>query len=248
MKILGIETTSKGAGVAVVERGRLIAEYYLETGKYTHLEKLIPMVDKVLKDLGVNLEDINGIAVSVGPGSFTGIRIGIACAQGISQALKIPIIPVNTLDSLAYNIRSESLICPVIDAQRKDVYAALFRWEGEELIKVWDYVILNSKLLLKNLIDLEKEVILVGDGANKVFAVENNDNNVNLLLIKQELLYTMPRASSVAMIGFNKFLRGEKCNGFSVKPFYMRKSHAEEKWEERHGKEILTRDSNRFDD
>lgn len=241
MKVLGIETTSKAAGVAVVTEKKIIAEYFLETSKYTHLEKLIPMVDRILKDLDITLREIDGIAVSVGPGSFTGIRIGIACAQGISQALGIPLIAVNTLDSLAYNLPGRDLICPVIDAQRNDVYSVLFTWEEGELRRIWDYSIIEAGTLLKNLLDLGKEVFLLGDGVDKVFnKLENNNNNVNLLLIKKEGLYSMPRASSTAIIGLKELIKGNVTDCFSIKPFYMRKSHAEEKWEEKHGKQKFT--------
>ena len=128
--VLGIDTSSIVATIAIINEEKLLAEYIVNNKK-THSEKMMGVIDNVLADSGVELKDIDVVAVAKGPGSFTGIRIGMACAQGLAHALKKPMIGVNTLDGLAYNlIGTGDLVCPMMDAQRQEVYFPLSLGRG----------------------------------------------------------------------------------------------------------------------
>ena len=236
MNILGIETSSMVASIAVLCEEKLMAEYTVNNKK-THSEKMMGVLNKALEDSGIGFKDIDAIAVAKGPGSFTGIRIGMASAQGMAHALGIPMIGVNTLDGLAYNLlESSSLLCPVIDAQRGDVYTSLYRWEGEELVQLWNYEIISSEQLIEKLNSLEDKVKILGDGVPvlaKVLGAQFGS------ITPAHPVARMPRASCVAAIGLRQYALGKVGDCFSVKPFYIRKSNAEEKWEEQHGGKSL---------
>ncbi|ADL08622.1 tRNA (adenosine(37)-N6)-threonylcarbamoyltransferase complex dimerization subunit type 1 TsaB [Thermosediminibacter oceani] len=236
MKILGIDTSSTVATAALLSEERLVAEYVLNN-RHTHLEKLISMIDRLLTDADTELKELGAVAVAVGPGSFTGIRIGMACAQGLSHVCNIPLVGVNTLDALAYNLmHCGDLICPVVDAQRGEVYTCLYRWEEGELKRLWDYEVIRVERLIERLLELNSRTILVGDGAGLVTSALPEGLTAGEKITVAHRIFAMPRASSVAAAGLNDFLSGKTCNCFSIKPFYMRKSHAEEKWEEKYGK------------
>ena len=136
MKILAIEASGPVAGCAVLEDGLLIADYNIQYKK-KHAQSLVPMMDEVKRMLELDLETVDAIAVAKGPGSFTGLRIGAATAKGAALAMDRPIIPVPTVDSIAYNLyASDSLICPLMDARRQQVYTGIYEWtrsgEGPE--------------------------------------------------------------------------------------------------------------------
>ncbi|TLN04343.1 tRNA (adenosine(37)-N6)-threonylcarbamoyltransferase complex dimerization subunit type 1 TsaB, partial [bacterium] len=126
MFVLGIETATQVAGVAVVNEDRLVAERFVHNRK-THSQNLLPMIQQVLEDTGISPRELGGIAVSGGPGSFTGLRIGMAAAKSMAQVLGIPVTAVPTLDALAWNVTGvEGLICPILDARKQEVYTCLY--------------------------------------------------------------------------------------------------------------------------
>ncbi|MDD4570099.1 MAG: tRNA (adenosine(37)-N6)-threonylcarbamoyltransferase complex dimerization subunit type 1 TsaB [Tepidanaerobacteraceae bacterium] len=235
--ILGIDTSSIVSTIAILNEEKLLAEYIVNNKK-THSEKMMGVIDQVFEDSGITVSDIDVVAVAKGPGSFTGIRIGMACAQGIAHALKKPMIGVNTLDGLAYNIMGEgTFLCPMMDAQRQEVYTSLYRWEGGYLKRLWDYQLIKVDRLLENLLALQERVITLGDGIpllKKSFR-DNPNNKVVENIVWSHPAFSMPRASSIAAVALNEYTLGNIEDCFSIKPFYIRKSNAEEKWEERHG-------------
>jgi tRNA threonylcarbamoyladenosine biosynthesis protein TsaB len=245
VNILGIDTSSIVAAVAVLNSVKLSAEYLVNNRK-VHSEKLMPIVDRVLKDSNLTLDDIDAVAVSKGPGSFTGIRIGMACAQGIAHACNKPVIGVNTLDGLAYNLMfSDSLICPVINAQRQESYTSLYNWQDGKLCRLKDYLLIKNSELAKLLLDLKQEVIILGDAAQLIMEavttlIEDNYCQQNNIL-KAHPAFMMPKASSIAAAGLYAFSKGNYDDCFMLEPFYIRKSNAEEKWEERHGGKACTK-------
>ena len=136
MRVLGIESSSLVASVAIVTDGILTAEYTVNLKK-THSQTLLPMIDEVIRMLEIELESIDAIAVSGGPGSFTGLRIGSATAKGLGLAMKKPLIHVPTVDAMAYNLYgTDALICPIMDARRNQVYTGLYHFQdGFEIVK-----------------------------------------------------------------------------------------------------------------
>lgn len=240
MLVLGIDSSSIVATVAILSETKLLAEYTVNSRK-NHSEKLMEVIDRVLQDSFTSLDDIDAIAVTCGPGSFTGIRIGMAQAQGIAHALDKPLIAVNSLDGLAYNLMGQSgFICPVVDAQRKDVYTSLYKCKNGKPERLWGYELFNAKLLVKRISKLDK-VIVLGDGSPVIKEAVDKLQEEGVLLDKlsnisfADSVFLMPRASSVASVGIERLVTGKDIdNCFSVKPFYIRKSSAQEKWEERH--------------
>jgi len=227
MKILGLDASTKTAGVAIVENGIILGEI-ITNDKKTHSQKLMVIVDQILKNLNLKLEELDGIAVSVGPGSFTGIKIGMATAMGLSLSKNIPMVGISSLEALAYNVGEfKSIICPIIDAKRNEVYTAVFKFDGTEMIRLEPDTAINIEQLIGKLKMFSKDVLLVGQDAEKFYEEIGSKLKNNVYLSK-----SIPRASSVAMLSINREFRSE------IKPNYIRKSEAETTYEKKHGKSI----------
>ena len=147
MRILGIESSSLVASAAIYEDGITMAEYTVDF-KMTHSQTLLPMIDEMVKLVGIDLNTIDAIAVAAGPGSFTGLRIGSATAKGLGLALKKPLVAVPTVEGLAYNLYdTQGLICPIMDARRKQVYTGIYRFEDHRLVTVEDQMAVPTALI-----------------------------------------------------------------------------------------------------
>lgn len=233
--ILAIDSSSIVTTVAVLNEEKLLAEY-IENDKQNHSEKMMLVIQKVLEDLGMTADDLDVIAVAKGPGSFTGIRIGVACAQGVAHALNKPMVGVNTLDGLAYNLmHSRDLICPVINAQRQELYTSLYCFKDDKLERLWDYRLIKADKLAQELFDLNQKLIVLGDGMPILQqALEKNQLSHGNIVFAHPV-FSMPRASSIAAAALQEYSQGKAQDCFNIKPFYIRKSNAEEKWEGRHG-------------
>ena len=163
MKILAIESSSLVASVAVTEDGVTVAEYTVNFKK-THSQTLLPMIDQIAAMTELDMDSVDAIAVSGGPGSFTGLRIGSATAKGLGLALKKPLIHVPTLDAMAWNLYGASgLICPVMDARRNQVYTGLYRFEKDFQI-VMESCAMDIHDLIQRLNEMGERVIFLGDG------------------------------------------------------------------------------------
>ena len=171
MKILAIEASGPVAGCAVLEDGLLIADYNIQYKK-KHAQSLVPMMDEVKRMLELDLETVDAIAVAKGPGSFTGLRIGAATAKGAALAMDRPIIPVPTVDSIAYNLyASDSLICPLMDARRQQVYTGIYEWtrsgegpEGLRFSTVRPQCVIPVSEIAEDLNARGRSVVFLGDG------------------------------------------------------------------------------------
>lgn len=163
--ILGIDSSAISAGCALVEGDKIVAEEYLNT-RHTHSETLLPMISGMLKSAGVELSDVDKIAVSAGPGSFTGLRIGISTAKGLADAAHKLCVSVSTLEAIAYNfIGTDEVICACMDARCKQVYNALFRSENGVITRLCEDRAISAADLSAELANLDSKVILAGDGA-----------------------------------------------------------------------------------
>lgn len=166
MKILGIDSSAKSASVAVIENGKIISSFYINTG-LTHSQTLMPMLDNALKCASLTLDDIDAVAVNKGPGSFTGIRIGVAAAKGIADTKNIKTIGISTLESMAYNLVSLNCVAvAVMDARCAQVYTALFRIKDSVVERLTDDLAIPISELKEMLSSYNEEIILVGDGAD----------------------------------------------------------------------------------
>ena len=172
MRILGIESSSLVASVAIVEDDITMAEFTADFKK-THSQTLLPMIDDMVKLLGIELSTVDAIAVSGGPGSFTGLRIGSATAKGLGLALDKPLIHVPTLDAMAYNLYGAgALICPIMDARRNQVYTGVYRFREEfEILREQDAMDMGEILEVLN--GLGEPVIFLGDGEPVIYQRSN---------------------------------------------------------------------------
>lgn len=195
MKIFAIDTSAAASSAAVTEDGRIISELYINV-KLTHSQTLIPVCKSALDCACIQLKDIDAFAVSTGPGSFTGLRIGIASIKGMAYALKKPCIPVSSLEALAYNLSGfNAIICAVMDARCGQFYNALFKSENGEISRICEDRAIMKQNLYNELSKMSGDIILTGDGANLCF--EQNTSGRYLAKAPENLRYA--HASSVAL-------------------------------------------------
>ncbi|WP_352407966.1 tRNA (adenosine(37)-N6)-threonylcarbamoyltransferase complex dimerization subunit type 1 TsaB [Acetoanaerobium noterae] len=227
MKILGIDTSSSSLSVAVMDDDLLKGEFTLNH-KLTHSEQMMPLLDSLLSHLELKMSDIDLIGVSVGPGSFTGIRIGVAAANAMAMALDIPVVGISSLEAMAYTAGETAYtIVSTFDAQRDRFYFNAYRFENSELKALEAEDVLEKDDLIKKLESYDK-VLLLGDA---VFI--NEELPLNVKKAKRAVRYI--RASSVCELAHRNYLLGK--TGFAV-PVYLRKSQAEIQFEERMSKEV----------
>ena len=227
MKILGIDTSSSSLSVAVMDDDLLKGEFTLNH-KLTHSEQMMPLLDSLLSHLEIKMSDIDLIGVSVGPGSFTGIRIGVAAANAMAMALDIPVVGISSLEAMAYTAGETAYtIVSTFDAQRDRFYFNAYRFENSELKALEAEDVLEKEDLIKKLESYDK-VLLLGDA---VFI--NEELPLNVKKAKRAVRYV--RASSVCELAHRDYLLGK--TGFAV-PVYLRKSQAEIQFEERMSKEV----------
>jgi tRNA threonylcarbamoyladenosine biosynthesis protein TsaB len=222
MIFLGMDTSTSCGTVALVSEKGLIAEYSLNLSR-THSQRLLPGIEKILKDTGMRLDQIDGIAVTVGPGSFTGLRIGLSTAKALALATRNPLVGIPSLDVLAENVPYCSLtLCPVLDARRGELFAAFYRWKQEgSLERFTDYLSIQPDMLLER---IEEPVLFVGDGALH-YEDKLRDKGPLVSIAPAELHY--PRASVLCRLAM---VQREKEGGVhprDLKALYVRASDAE---------------------
>ena len=234
MKLLVLDSSGLVASVALIEDDRLIAEY--TTGnKLTHSQTLLPMLDEVTKMTSFNIESIDAIAAAMGPGSFTGLRIGAATAKGLGLALHKPIIPVPTVDGLAYQLFGAAhLICPMMDARRKQVYTGFYRFHGAEMEVVKAQCAQSVEDTLTQLKEYKEPVIFLGDGV-PVYRKEIEEA-MGADAIFAPAHANRQRAGAVGALAEEYYQKGIWQSADAFTPEYLRKSQAEREREERiHG-------------
>lgn len=231
MKILGLDSSGIVASVAIVEDDVLIAEYTVNYKK-THSQTLLPMLDEIAKMTELDLNSIDAIAVAAGPGSFTGLRIGSATAKGLGLALKKPLIAIPTVEGLAYNLYDISgLICPIMDARRKQVYTGIYRFTDHQLKVVEDQMAVPMETVIEKLNQYGEAVTFLGDGV-PVFH--------ELIAEKMTVPYSFApahvnkqRAAAVAALGEIYYRQGKTETAMEHVPDYLRVSQAERERAER---------------
>lgn len=234
MKILGIDSSGLVASVAIVEDDRLVAEYNLQY-KITHSQTLLPMLEEIRNRIHLDMQTIDAIAVAAGPGSFTGLRIGAATVKGLGLALGKPIIPVPTLEGMAYNCYgTDLLVCPIMDARRNQVYTGLYIFEKEDRIRmksVMEQTAEGFDELAAKLNVLGREVLFLGDGV-PVFA-EAMKELLRIPYYFAPAHMNRQRAASVAALGKEKFEQGIFEDAADHAPEYLRLSQAERERQEK---------------
>lgn len=230
MRILAVDTSSDVASAAIVDGERLVCECVLNN-KLTHSQTILPMIDEVFKKSELTPMDIDVFAVSYGPGSFTGLRIGVTTIKGLAHAVNKPVCGVNTLEALAYNLPfCPYIIAPIMDARREQVYNAFYKWEDGALKVVAEPRAISLADCMKELIDLGEKVVFLGDGV-PVFREKIKETLKEQALFAPQLACT-GRAACVAEASKNK----ETISYGELAPLYLRKSQAEREAEEREAK------------
>lgn len=230
MKILGVECTASPVSVALWDDGHLVAEYFLNQ-KITHSQTLLPMCENILKMSGVKISDIDYFAVTAGPGSFTGVRIGISAVKGLAQGLDKPCVPVSVLEAMANGmLMSDCYVCAAMDARCNQVYNALFKVSDGMVTRLCeDRALMIDELIpeLYGLVeyDSQRPIFLVGDGAEML----------NRVLLSKEIDFVrmapenvkLQRASGVCMVAEKLIAENKIVTAKELLPFYLRLPQAE---------------------
>ena len=223
MKILAIDTSSKICSVSILEDNKLLIEKHNDDEK-THSQKLMPLIDETLKQANLQLDNINLLACCQGPGSFTGIRIGISTVKAFADVKNIPIIGVTSLESLAYNVKNDGLIASIIDAKHDNVYFSLYELKNNNYNLIYNPISENINNIIEILKQYSDKITFVGDGSvvhkyilnnefsNCIFAsdIENNQTSI-----------------SVGLAAFDKYNSSNYEPSYTLSPIYLKKSQAE---------------------
>ncbi len=229
--ILAIETSSLVSSIAIGSRQKLAGELTIQN-KLTHSEQLIPHIDTLLQLTGVEKKELNGIAISMGPGSFTGLRIGMGTAKAMAYGLQIPIKGVKTPLAMAYNqMDSNDLIAVLIDGQKNNVYFSLYRFHNFQIEVVEDIQVLPIEDVLSKLVAYKSKVIFLGDG---VGVGENMIKEASPDFILAPPHTIIPRGTSVLQCALQCWDSTPFHDPMSLVPYYIRRSEAEVLWEKKH--------------
>lgn len=210
--ILNIETSTKNCSVALSQNGQLLLCKEIADQGYSHAEKLHVFIDEILAETSVGFSQLSAIAVSSGPGSYTGLRIGVSAAKGLCYALGIPLISIDTLTSMAHKVDLlHGYIIPMIDARRMEVYSAIFNPKKEMVRAVEAQIITNESFA-----EIEETIYFIGDSNQKVKEILNKPNHIFL----DELMY--PSAQQMSALSFQKFQNNEFEDLAYYEPYYLK--------------------------
>ena len=224
MLILAFETSAKAASVALMDDRKLLGESYQNTG-LTHSQTLMVMAEDLLKQCGKTVADVTAVAVAEGPGSFTGVRIGVAAAKGTSWGGQLPCYGVSTLEAMAESLGAyQGYVCPCMDARRSQVYNALFYVNHGEIRRIREDRAISLAELGQELKALEGPIFLVGDGSSLTYNTLSGEIP-GLVLPPEHRMHQ--RATGVALLAVKKQAAGEAGDGNALTPNYLRLSQAE---------------------
>ena len=222
MLVMGIDTSTTQGGVALLSGQGVICEYTLNI-KATYSERLLPLIERALQDAGITLGQVEGFAVAVGPGSFTGLRIGLSTAKGLVVVGGQPLVGVSTLEAMAWTLPfCAHPVCPILDARKGEIYCALFRHEGDRLIRLMDDTATAPDRLLSR---IQQPTVFLGDGL--VVYEGLVQSQLKELALFPPLAGRGGRAAAVAELGRRRLLRGDRDDLIQLAPQYLRPSEAE---------------------
>ncbi len=221
MRLLALETATLAGGAALLDDGRLVGEIRLDIA-LTHSERLMAVVDRLLQDCGWDVRSLDALAVSIGPGSFTGLRIGAATAKGLALALEVEVAPVPTLDALAATLPfAADPVCPLLGARKGEVYCSLYRWRATGMERQWDYLALPPEDAAAR---LEAPVIVLGDG---VAACRPYLARLGEGMREAAPVHSVPSPAVVGALGHAILAAGGGIPAERLAPLYLRPSEAE---------------------
>ncbi len=229
MKILAIDTSSFPASVAITDGGVLLGEYIIRNQR-KHSQNIMVMTERLFSDLGMDISEIDVFAVTVGPGSFTGLRIGISSVRAFAQAMGKPVAAVNTLEALAYNLsETKGVIVPMLDARREEVFTGAYEFKNDVCCEVLAPCVMTIGEVLEK---FGCGASFLGDGA--IIHRDELENGGARRFAPVNMAEV--RASSIAAVAYKKAQRNEVCDYNGVEPMYLRKSQAEREYEGRNNK------------
>ena len=225
MRILALDSSGLVASVAIVEEEQTVAEYTVNYKK-THSQTLLPMLDEIVKMTDMGLQTIDAIAVAGGPGSFTGLRIGSATAKGLGLALNKPLIHIPTLEGMAYNLYgSSAVVCPIMDARRKQVYTGIYRFTEGKLEVLEEQMAIAVDELIQKLNEMGEETVFLGDGVPVYADCLREGLSIPFTFAPANM--NRQRASSVGLLGIEYLKQGKTESAREHEPNYLRVSQAE---------------------
>lgn len=226
MKILAVDSSSITASVAILEDKRTITEFFINAG-LTHSQTLAPMIESSLVNSATKISDIDFLAVTVGPGSFTGLRIGLATIKGMALADDKPCVGISSLLAVAYNLKNyNGIICACMDARRKQVYNAIFKVNNGQFERMTKDRAVSIEELENELLKYSDNIKLVGDGAEMCYnAMLDNKKVRNIELVSENLRYV--KGSMVGIAAFDAYNQGKISNAVDINLNYLRLSQAE---------------------
>lgn len=230
MRILAVDSATPVAGVALLHDGIIIKEEF-SNFKKNHSEILMPMIDRVLHESGCTLDDVNALAVTTGPGSFTGLRIGLALVKGLALAASIPVVGLNTLEVMAHNIyNTEAVVCPLLNARKGEVYCGFYEVRGFRPAAVAGMRACSPLEFVQEALSLlnswgGSQLIILGDGYWPYQEVFCEQLGSRMLIAPPHLM--LPRASALAGLAEERVLNGQFEDVYGLCPAYIRLSEAE---------------------
>lgn len=228
MKILGIDTSTKIATIAVIDEEKVLGEYTLNQ-EMSHSENLIPMIKELLNNLYIKIEDIDLYGVAIGPGSFTGLRIGVAAVKSLAHLFNKPIVGVSTLQGMAYNLPHNKVVIPMIDARRDRVYTGVYSWENGILKTIKADDVLEMEVLLDELKDYDT-IAVNGDGS--ILYKDRLINNLKDIKFSTKG-QNICKATSICELALLKYNNGEVDDFYTLAPDYLRETQAQRELNER---------------
>lgn len=226
MIILGIETATNQVGCALGGYEGVLASFHASRGR-RHAETLAPAIEFVCKHARIEIKEISAVAVDIGPGLFTGMRVGVATAKAMAQALRVPMIGLSSLDLLTFPVRhSDRLIAPVIDARKGEVFTALYRQVPGGVQRLTPYRLCTPHELASELIARDEDCLVVGDGGLRYRDVLANAGGVEV----GEVGFAYPSASALVELAHPRAIREEFVQPWELELLYLRKSDAEINW------------------
>lgn len=229
MQILGIDTATKTLNLAIVRNSEIIIDYKIDSDGKTHSTKIIPLLNNMLILNELKISDIEGIAVSIGPGSFTGLRIGLSTAKGLAFALSIPIAGINTLESYAFScLKLPGLLCPIIEARKGEYYYAIYSNQNNNLVSIKKCQCEKWSNIKKELLKREETVYVYGYRISEILKEERMEKIHrlhNIIFVNDH--NNVANAANIALIGEKRILSKLDDDIFQLIPFYINKSSAE---------------------
>ncbi len=230
MKILALDTSTMMATCAVLDENRVLGEYSLNQEE-THSEKLVPMVKEILDSLDLKVSDIDLYGVAIGPGSFTGLRIGVATIKAFAHLFNKPVVGISTLEALAFNLPYNKIIIPMIDARRDRVYTGIYTWEDGKIKTVMEPDVLDIYNLLDIVDKSYDEVLVNGDGS--LLHKEKIKEGLKGKVLFSTIGGNFCRATSIGELALIKYNEGNKDDYYTLVPEYLRESQAQRELREK---------------